>query len=480
MVPGDHLHPDARRPAFGHRLDRLRPRRVDQADKAKKPQPSLQRAIPQTVARPFGKGQHPQTLPRHGLRPLVPQVGIDPCAHSQNALGRAFHMHQPLGAVFGQDRHEPMPTVERNCIQPPRGVLPANLPGKGQQRPLHRVALDRPLTILPAKLCVVAQGSRPGQPGKVPGRMHPANRGIALAPHLERPVRRLDFDHHHLVARQCPGLVGADDRNRPDRLDRGHPPDDRMSPGHGLHANRQRDRHHRRQAFRNCRHCHANHGHEQLGKGVAEDEMPVGQQKPRGPQNCQRKQTRQASYLRDERGRQILHPRQQAADPPDLGCTAGRHHQPLRRALRDQRPRPKHRVPVAERRAFGHGPCRLLDWHGLARQDRFLGCQPARVDQPQIGRDLVPGFDQHHVPRHQVDGIDRDPPPVAQDRRPWGKHLPDRRHRRLGLALLDKADHRIDDDDRQDHARIHPVLQGSRHCRGRDQHVDQQIVELAQ
>ncbi len=69
-------------------------------------------------------------------------------------------------------------------------------------------------------------------------------------------------------------------------------------------------------------------------------------------------------------------------------------------------------------------------------------------------------------------------PAVAQHGGAWGEHSPDRRHRRLGLALLEKADHRIGQHHGEDHAGIDPVLQGPRHHGRAQQHIDQHVVEL--
>ena len=69
---------------------------------------------------------------------------------------------------------------------------------------------------------------------------------------------------HHLVAGQRAGLVGADHRDRAQRLDRRQAADDGVAPRHGLHADRQRDRQHRRQALGDRCDREADDRHEQL------------------------------------------------------------------------------------------------------------------------------------------------------------------------------------------------------------------------
>ena len=165
--------------------------------------------------------------------------------------------------------------------------------------------------------------------------------------------------------------------------------------------------------------------------------------------------------------------------PISVRCP-GRHHQPARGALGDQRARPQHRAPVAKRRIGGDRIHGLFHRHGLAGQDRLLRGQPPRLDHPQVGGHLVARLQQHDVAGHQVGPVHRHAPPVAQHGGARGEHAPDRRHRRLGLALLEEADHRIGQHHGQDHAGIDPVLQGPRHHGGAQQDIDQHVVELRQ
>ena len=134
--------------------------------------------------------------------------------------------------------------------------------------------------------------------------------------------------------------------------------------------------------------------------------------------------------------------------------------------------------PVAERGILGNRRGALVHGHRLAGQDRLLGLQPARLDQPQIGRHPVARLDQHDVARHQLGRVDALAPPVAQHGRARRQHPADRRHRLFGPAFLDVADHRVDDHHREDHAGVDPVLEQRRdHGRG-EQHIDQHVVEM--
>ena len=70
-----------------------------------------------------------------------------------------------------------------------------------------------------------------------------------------------DFRHRHFVARQRSRFVGANDRDRTERLDTGQMADKRVAFHHPLQAERERDGHDRGQTFRHRRNRQA-HGEE--------------------------------------------------------------------------------------------------------------------------------------------------------------------------------------------------------------------------
>ena len=210
------------------------------------------------------------------------------------------------------------------------------------------------------------------------------------------------------------------------------------------------------------------------------DEIAIGQQQARNQQDQKGQPAREMIHLRHQRCRQLRDPFQQATDAPDLGRLSGRYDQTARRALGDQRARPKHRPPIPQRCINCHLTRRFLDRHGLPGQDRLLRRKTARLQHPQIRRHLVTRLQQNHVTGHQIGTVQRDPHPIAQDGGAWGQHAADRGHGGLGLALLQVADHGIGQHHRQDHARVDPVLQRSRHDGSPQQHINQHIVELRQ
>jgi hypothetical protein len=99
-------------------------------------------------------------------------------------------------------------------------------------------------------------------------------------------------------------------------------------------------------------------------------------------------------------------------------------------------------------------------------------------EQPHVGRHAVAGRQQHHVPWHQLGGVDVVLAAVAQHHGVRRQHVADGLQRLLGLALLHEADHRIEDHHRHDDAGVHPVTHQRGHQCSGHQHVEQQVVEL--
>ena len=62
---------------------------------------------------------------------------------------------------------------------------------------------------------------------------------------------------------------------------------------------------------------------------------------------------------------------------------------------------------VADRRLGRDGGGRFVGRHGLAGQRRLLGAQVLGLQKPEVGRDLVAGFEGHDVARHELFGRDQ-------------------------------------------------------------------------
>jgi hypothetical protein len=122
----------------------------------------------------------------------------------------------------------------------------------------------------------------------------------------------------------------------------------------------------------------------------------------------------------------------------------------------------------------------LVDRRGLAGQCRFDGAQLAAVKDAQVGRYLVAGGQPDHVAGHQVHGIHALALSAAHHRDFGGDRAGQRRQRRLGLAFLQVADHRIDDDHAKDHRAVHPFAEQGGDDAGTDEHQHQRFPQLCE
>ncbi len=127
---------------------------------------------------------------------------------------------------------------------------------------------------------VVAQGARDqGQANRrrdLAKRTSPQlarlNCGLALFHNL-REVQSLaghsDYGHRHAILRERPGLVGADDVDRAERLDGGQLADQGVAAEHSLGPDGQGNRNDGGQPFRHHRHGHADRGQEHRADRLA-------------------------------------------------------------------------------------------------------------------------------------------------------------------------------------------------------------------
>jgi hypothetical protein len=110
------------------------------------------------------------------------------------------------------------------------------------------------------------------------------------------------------------------------------------------------------------------------------------------------------------------------------------------------------------------------DWRRFARQ---RGLHGPRLDGPQetrVSRDRLAGFENDHIPLHEVPGFDLLRPPIAQHggvgnfERQQGMHGTPRRQ------LRDEPQRHIDHQDGDDRRGVEPVTRDERHgCRGEQQ-----------
>ena len=184
-----------------------------------------------------------------------------------------------------------MARVERDLVQPQesrpcRRCIVACLERQRDQCSLHRVAVDNPVFADLAQVCVVAEEhcqrhffqDRIGRRvDRLPADLKTPFGLIAGPLHFDLCQGGHDLAHGHLVAGQRTGLVGADHRHRAERLNGREAPNNRIAACHTLDADRQRDRHDRRQAFRYRCNGQPNHRHKGLVVGIGLNEDGIGE-----------------------------------------------------------------------------------------------------------------------------------------------------------------------------------------------------------
>ena len=122
----------------------------------------------------------------------------------------------------------------------------------------------------------------------------------------------------------------------------------------------------------------------------------------------------------------------------------------------------------------------FLDGDRFARQRRLIDLELRRLQQPQVGRNLVARLQQHDVARHQVGGGHGLRLATPQYLRLRGGQLAQRRNRLVGPPRLREADHRVQHHDDDDDEGIDPFAQQPRHHGRRQQHQDHEVGELVQ
>ncbi len=257
---------------------------------------------------------------------------------------------------------------------------------------------------------------------------------------LERPrqVDGVNRPHVHAALGERAGLVGGDDGDRPERLDRRQPAHHRAVPRHPFHPQGQRHGQHRRQPLR-----HGGHG-----EGHREDDHFGRVAEPFG-----------SNARHADAGGQQQHP---ARDPPPEFVDPA-----LERRLRhgdaaEQRCQAAHRTGGSgaggveeglaahqQRAAHDLVAAGLVDRHRLASEHRLVEHRPVGLTQHAVGRHPIAGLEPHPIAGHHVGARQAHQHAVAQHPRLCRREGPQVGEGRLGAPLLRQAQHGIE---QQDHA----------------------------
>ena len=367
------------------------------------------------------------------------------------------------------------------------GPIQPRLGRRDDQGPFGRVAEDGVLAVAELDGGVVAQRTDPQGQGQVaigpridgpPVPVELPFRGISRAGDFEALPLQDEGAHGHLVPGQGPGLVGADDRGRAERLDGGEPAHQRAHPGHALHAHRQRHRRHGGQALGDRgdgqRDADLQHGQE----GVAPQEAGDDDHGAEGQHDHDQGMAElgELPLQGSVPGAGLV---DQGADLAHLGPRAGGRDDQPAAAVGDRRAHEGHVGAVAERRdgvgdrvgALGHG-------EGFARQRRLLDQQSRGLGHPAVGGHPRPGREDDDVPGHQLGRGDLAPCPAPDHLGHGDGLLLECRQRLLRPPFRQEPDDRVQDDDDEDRDRLGRLAHREGHNGGRDQQEHDQAPEL--
>ena len=386
IVASDHHDPYASRPAFPHRAGNIGPQRIGEADQTEKCEGEPLLCLGKQFCGNHGAcdAQHALALPCHlidSCREPRALRGVEP-AKRPDRLGSAFGIGLPVAVATPDIRHgeefRPQPVLAHQ-FEPGIDRIGA------ARRRGHPVG-NGPFHWIMRLACAGQQ--RRFEEGRV-----------VLA------AGRPQFGHGHAVVGQCPGLVGAEKRRRPQHFDRGRTagqhPGPRQAPGAHHHKGRQ----HQRKFFRQHRHAKSDAAQQRL-QPVSAQKAVEQHRKQAGRQSGRRE-------IADESARLLLQVRwlghdllQRPANPADLRAWTRRAHDRHAIAAHHER------TGEDEGQALAAGAADRLAGrrvrHGLAHRQQFAG-QQQFVDQQivgygqyAIGRDAVALQQDHGVAANQL------------------------------------------------------------------------------
>jgi len=247
-----------------------------------------------------------------------------------------------------------------------------------------------------------------------------------------------------------------------------------------LDADRERNGNDRRQAFRNHRHRDADHRLEQLHEIHAFHPLAVGEHKHTNDGDDGGDGVAERLDLAQQRRFERAHAGKQLIDAAELRFAAGRDDDAGRATGYDHGPGERHAFAIPDRRVCGNRLCVLVGRHRLAGQRRLLGAQVLRINKAQVRGNLVPRLQKHNVPRNELFRGNHARLAAAQGAGLGGQHVADRLQCLLGLALLNEAKQRVEDDHAEYDRRIDPQVEHQLDEAGAEEDIDEDIVELRQ
>ncbi len=308
--------------------------------------------------------------------------------------------------------------------------------------------------------------------------MHLACRVVPRTRKLEELPIRAQLSDRHLVLRQRPGLVRADDRGAAERFDNGQAAHQRVPPDHAPHADRQRDRDDGRKGLGH--HCHRQRDaeHEHLDWRQSARETDGDDNRDHHERGLAEGGAKAIEVLLERRaaGVDAVHHRGDLAEL--RRHTGGDDHGPAT-SVGSAGTRIDHVAAIADRqlRLCERGG-RFFNRQRFAGERGFINGEIDRLEHAGIGGDAIARADHQHVAWHQFSGGEDHFLAIAHRARGRRGHLPQCLERPAGAVFLDEAEHhREQHDDRDDHG-FERVAEETGHDRRAEQDQDQHVFEL--
>ena len=496
MVAGDHHGADAAPLGVGHRLNGLRSGRVDHGDQADEGIVPLilQGDLPGSRHPPKGEGQHPQPLAgqslvhRQDLRPPLLCQLYNPIGGEQAHRPVQQYVQGPLGEHHRlpllqhvEGGHELPVGVKGQLAQtgvlgPVGPLLDAHAVADHNEGHLGGVAHGGSLLLVGGG--VAGQDGGPDQP--------PVN-GVLQRQLLagnELPVYKGGLGGHFVLGEGA-RLVRTDHRHRPQGLHRLELLHDGVLLGHLLGAHGLDDGDNGAEGLGDGGHRQGHGEHEGVQDGLgAEPSRVVQGQGEHAHADDEDDHGQPAAELVQallERSLAPLGLVHQGGHLSQLGVHAGAgdHHQGP--AIGDQRagehqvfPVPKgHLVPLNDRLG-------LLHPLALAGEGALVHFQGVVMQNAAVGHHHIPRLQLHNIAGDDLGGGDHQPLSVPKHPGGGGGHGLQALQGFFRLAVLDGAQHRVEDQHRKDdNGALHIAGQHGDHSGGNENH-HQQVLELLQ
>ena len=244
-----------------------------------------------------------------------------------------------------------------------------------------------------------------------------------------------------------------------------------------MHAQGQRHRHHRRQAFGNGGDSQGDGGHRGFHQFIAAHQAHEEHQAD-DDGGDDRQTLAQAIELNLQGGFAFRRLGQQAGQTAHFGLHPGGTDHGFETTTGDHGIHEHHVVALCQNRRLRHHIRQFGHGMRFAGQCRFRDFGAVRADYPGIGRNAVAGFEQQDVAGYQIDRLDLLYLTIATHARRRCQHVLQGGQCRFRAMLLKEAEGGIEQHDNADDDGVLEIANRPGEHRGADQDQHQQALEL--